>query len=126
MARIDVDLHGPIFDARGPAAVQAMEDDVVRDVTQQAFANWMTNLNASIRNPTPYYETQVRQETRGDTGRVHDGGMIYGPWLEGTGERNRSTRFKGYASARRATQTTQAAAEGIAERAVRKSIRRLS
>jgi hypothetical protein len=32
---------------------------------------------------------------------ISDRGVVYGPWLEGTGSRNQTTRFKGYASFRR-------------------------
>lgn len=31
-------------------------------------------------------------------------GAIYGPWLEGTGSRNQTTRFKGYSSFRKTAQ----------------------
>ncbi len=39
----------------------------------------------------------------------------YGPWLEGTGSRNQSTRFKGYASFRRAAQELDGRAEILTE-----------
>lgn len=39
----------------------------------------------------------------------------YGPWLEGTGSRNQTTRFKGYYSFRLATQELDTNAEDIAE-----------
>lgn len=120
-----VNLSGPIFDARGTAAVDAMVEDIVRDVTQQAYAEWMTNLNGSIRHPTPYYETQITQDVHGNEGRVHDRGIVYGPWLEGTGSRNRTTRFKGYASARRAVAQTEAKAHEVAEKAVKRNLGRL-
>ena len=67
----------------------------------------MRNLDTSIRHPTPYYETQINIRDQGDASVVNDRGIVYGPWLEGTGSRNRTTRFKGYASFRRATATLQ-------------------
>ncbi len=120
-----VHLSGPLFDGRGPAAVDAIVEDITRDVTAQAYAEWATNLDGSIRRPTPYYETQLTTEVHGDHGRVHDRGVVYGPWLEGTGSRNRTTRFKGYASARRAAATTQGKARAIAEATVARNLGRL-
>jgi len=43
---------------------------------------------------------------------------MYGPWLEGTGSRNLTTRFKGYWGFRRAAVRLDAEAEAIAEKAV--------
>jgi hypothetical protein len=48
---------------------------------------------------------------------VHDDGVIYGPWLEGTGSRNAPvTRFPGYGSFRRASQQLDREIGGIADR----------
>jgi hypothetical protein len=41
--------------------------------------------------------------------------VVYGPWLEGTSERNRSTRFKGYRLWRKTAQRLQDDAPKIAE-----------
>lgn len=43
----------------------------------------------------------------------------YGPWLEGTGSRNETTRFKGYHGFRRAGQELDRVAESIADEAMR-------
>lgn len=40
---------------------------------------------------------------------------MYGPWLEGTGSRNMTTRFKGYHGFRVAGQELDAEAEGLAD-----------
>lgn len=46
---------------------------------------------------------------------VTTGDAMYGPWLEGTGSRNRTTRFKGYFGFRRASDEIQLSVERIAE-----------
>lgn len=69
------------------------------------------NLHGVIRHPTGYYESQVHAENT----TITDGGVIYGPWLEGVGSRNRTTRFKGYFTFRRTTQSIRAKAGEIAE-----------
>lgn len=123
--RIDVSEHGPIFDGRAVTAVHAFEDEVKQQLGQQGLADVHHNLNASIRHPTPYYETQILTERQGNDVVVHDRGIIYGPWLEGVGSRNRTTRFKGYFSFRRATQTLRGKTPGIAERVLQKYLGRM-
>jgi hypothetical protein len=51
--------------------------------------------------------------------------VIYGPWLEGTGSRNATTRFKGYASFRRAAQVTRSRVRHIAGGVVSQYIKRM-
>jgi hypothetical protein len=58
-------------------------------------------------------------------GIVHDSNAIYGPWLEGTGSRNQTTRFKGYAMFRRTTQQLERESSGILQKRVQKSLGRL-
>lgn len=116
---ITVTVHGPIVDGRAVAVTHQMCEAATEVVAAQAYANVMTNLNASIAHPTPYYETQVTVTNRSHTERsVNDRGVIYGPWLEGTSTRNRTTRFKGYASFRRAAQKTQAETPRLVQHAV--------
>lgn len=57
---------------------------------------------------TGHYRRSIHQEMKSDTmGIISDGGVIYGPWLEGTSSRNQSTRFKGYSSFRKTAQWLQ-------------------
>lgn len=127
MPSIEVLARGPIFNEAQRRGIMA---DFVRqatdDVSAQAYAEVMGNLNRSIRNPTPYYETQiVNQRLSAELRRVHDRGIIYGPWLEGTGSRNRTTRFKGYASFRRARQSVQARVPALVSAALARCVARL-
>lgn len=123
MADIEITLSGPLFDGRAAAEIKAAEQDILDAIAQQADANVMTNLNASIRNPTPYYETQINVRNATDSRVVNDRGVIYGPWLEGTGSRNATTRFKGYSSFRRAAQTTEQQAQMLAANALAPHLR---
>lgn len=97
-------VTGPLFDGRAAAAVRDFLHRAQDVVGEQGLANWHQNMDASFRHPTPYYETQVMIQRIGEVVHVHDRGIIYGPWLEGTSKRNQTTRFKGYASLRRAVQ----------------------
>lgn len=49
----------------------------------------------------------------------------YGPWLEGTGSRNLTTRFKGYQSFRKAGQVLEGMAEAIAQRTFQRYLRQM-
>lgn len=117
--RIEVDTHGPVFDHRIYSILDDARDEAEREVAD--FANEAVHIafRQTFRNPTGYYESrvQVRKEASGYT--VHDGGVVYGPWLEGVGERNKSTRFKGYWNFRRTAQLVERRAGDIAERIFR-------
>lgn len=121
-----MELSGPMFDGRASTAVDDYLQAALDEVAAQGYANVMTNLNASIRNPTPYYETQVTVD-RATTDRVvHDRGVIYGPWLEGVGSRNYPvTSFPGYASFRRATAELERQAKPLCEQVLRDYLPRM-
>lgn len=123
---IEVEVSGPIADGTAEAVMADFLEDAKDTVAQQAYANVMTFLNASIRNPTPYYETQIIVQSAGADRIVHDRGVIYGPWLEGVGSRNSPvTRFPGYHSFRRAAQQTESQAGQLLEHTLQPYLRRL-
>ena len=112
MGRKDVDAHGPIFDGRASVALKQYEKQVDKELSDELKNKWLDKLNSSIRVNRGVYTSHVRVQTRSELIRdVSDGGVVYGPWLEGTGSRNRSTRFKGYRSLRQATDAVEATAE---------------
>jgi hypothetical protein len=120
---VDVRVSGPVFDGRADAAVRDMCDEAERDIASQAYAEVMTHLNASIREPTPYYETQITVTKTASGRRVHDRGIVYGPWLEtGAGRR---TRFRGYHSFARAAAAIEAKAPALVQRALRRALSRM-
>lgn len=115
MSVIEIKLSGPLFTGQLPAIVHAFGSEMVDEVGAQSYAEVMGYLNAQIRHPTPYYETQVVYERTSESGgHVHDRGIIYGSWLEGTSSRNQSTRFKGYASFRKGFQAMLPKIDGLA------------
>jgi hypothetical protein len=101
---VTIDEHVAFF-RRGPYVINQLVSDVNRVVAGQTLAEWHLTLDRSLKHPTPYYETQIMIEPEGvNTWVVHDRGIVYGPWLEGTSSRNQTTRFKGYHALRRALQ----------------------
>lgn len=121
-----ITISGPLFSNRRRQIGRDWAEGVTARVSAYALERTMFNLDGSIKNPTPYYETQVnvRDVTLTDR-RVNDSGVIYGPWLEGTSERNRTTRFKGYASFRRAASDTRAHLDKLVDDETRRIVQRL-
>ncbi len=119
-------MSGPLFDGRADLALQDGLDAIEERVAGQASAEVHLNLDTSIRNPTPYYETQVQVVADEGARVVNDRGVIYGPWLEGVGERNKTTRFKGYFSFRRAAHTTREKAPQLAREVLARFVGRMN
>ena len=109
-------VSGPLF--HSDAQVEGMLHEIRQDVAQRGYELVQGNLAGSLRHPTGYYQSQVRVEDTPRGRAINDGGVVYGPWLEGVGSRNETTRFKGYFSFRRATQTLESEAPAIAQRIV--------
>ena len=56
------------------------------------------------RGSVGHYWKNVHGRVQFLNARIDDGGVVYGPWLEGTSTRNATTRFRGYGSFRRTAQ----------------------
>lgn len=99
---VDVDFEvGPLpailTPGRADREVDQWMDDVMDTVATKGLAELHKWMDTYFRNPTPYYETQVTWDRVGADRIIHDRGIVYGPWLDGSGSRNRTSRFKGYA-----------------------------
>jgi hypothetical protein len=83
-----------------------------------AIADVHRTLDQRIQHPTPYYETQITNDVHGDERWIHDRGVVYGPWLEGIGRRNRTTRFRGYHAFALAEASTRNQMDAVTSRIV--------
>ena len=99
--------------------------DIVERLAVEGERRWLTGLAATLRKPTGAYVSRIDHQSSATRSRVHDNRAIYGPWLEGTGSRNKTTRFKGYANARKATQQLEAGAPHLAEQVIREHLSEL-
>ncbi len=108
-------LSGPAFNGKGKPSSEAVMRGIVREAVETGSTRLLQTLRprpagvylsvaeagraASVGN----YRRNLnnRFARRGLTATLDDGGVVYGPWLEGTSRRNQTTRFKGYASFRR-------------------------
>jgi hypothetical protein len=88
-------------------------------------ADWVDGqLNSVLRKQTPYYRLQVTARPAGQNWVISDGGVIYGPWLEGVSRRNQSTRFKGYHTFRLIAQLLAREAYVFVERNIDLAVKR--
>ena len=122
MPRLDMkmEVSGPVFDQRGGQMV----DQAIRGAVRELVEKSEQRLDTLARprpggvylsksqggRSTGNYRRNISGKVSGATGsffirgEVTDGGVIYGPWLEGTGSRNQTTRFKGYRMFRKTRQ----------------------
>lgn len=99
----DTKTHGPLFDLRANAAARDWVDASKKDVAQLAVNTLHDVATRRFKVNTGHYESMIQTQNMSyNDVRIHDDGIIYGPWLEGTSKRNTSTRFKGYHLWRRA------------------------
>jgi hypothetical protein len=110
---------GPFFERRDSIMNSAIKDTVqnIVEVGEQrlsrllqpggAMGQFKSIEQAGKQASTGNYRRNVHGEVRSyffmrqqSFGRIHDSGVVYGPWLEGTSRRNNTTRFKGYRSFR--------------------------
>jgi hypothetical protein len=122
---VKVQLSGPLFDGTAEKALDDIADGATLEVAQEAFKRVRARLRSVLKNPTGYYESRVQVSNTSNGNTVDDGGVIYGPWLEGVGSRNSSTRFKGYNTFRLVSQEMEKQAVIVTDRAVTENIGRL-
>ncbi len=123
---VDVHKSGPWFDGRAKAAIRDFVGDAEKEIAEEGERMLVSTLGVVLQHPTGYYASRVRTEARGSIHQVNDGGIVYGPWLEGTGSRNApKTRFKGYRHWRTTTRLLARKAPAIAQRLLGRYLRRM-
>lgn len=95
------------------------------DVAQEAYDTVRKRLRQVLQHPTGRYESRVLVSNQSNSLVISDGGIVYGPWLEGVSSRNNSSRFKGYHVFRTTLQQMEKQAESIAEQSIGEAVRTL-
>lgn len=117
---------GPLFDGSAAKIIKGWTGEIAGKLGTEAERRVLANLDGSLRHPTGAYRARITlYGPIGGMSRVHDRMGIYGPWLEGTSSRNRTTRFKGYANFRRAAQQVDRGAVALAENVIKQRIHEL-
>lgn len=95
-------VQGPISSGAIHKHVHDYQADVAKELADEAEQLWLDLLNSRLRHQRPYYTTRIATKRLAfNRYQIHDNGVVYGHWLEGTGSRNSPvTRFPGYWSMR--------------------------
>lgn len=123
--RIRTAVQGALFDQRAHQLFEEFCEDLEEDGAEWALNHIRGTFHTSFKVPTGYYESNVEIHRSGASTEVWDGGQsgpVYGPWLEGVGSRNSTTRFKGYHAFRKAAQALERRIEGMGERLLHRNV----
>ena len=134
---IDVEISGPLFKKGAKITRDGMEDAVqelmelgeqrLDDLLRPSPGKFKSSANARPGMASKgHYRRNVSGERQGLTARIDDGGVIYGPWLEGTSSRNQTTRFKGYGTFRQVGQELEKKSDDILNKHIKRTVKRLS
>lgn len=105
--------------------IKTATEDISENGAQEIYDAVRMRLNMVLQNPTGYYESRVQINTMSGGAEVTDGGVVYGPWLEGTSSRNGRTRFKGYQTFRKVMQDQQKKVLQSAENTIGKAVAKI-
>lgn len=114
-------MNGPLFDHRRGDIMRAYLIESERDIAQEGvdIVRHLGQSSFRYESSVPTYDWNRSVGTaRTWGGHIVRDTVVYGPWLEGVSERNRNTRFKGYATFRRAAQLLGTEAHLIAQRSL--------
>ena len=120
--RTSMTFDGPLFDFRGRRVFRRFADELEEESAEWALDHVKRTFHSSFKHPTGFYESNVRTHNTSGGWEVWDGGWagpVYGPWLEGVGSRNNTTRFKGYHAFREAAQALERRIDDIGDRLFR-------
>lgn len=125
MLTAKVHVDGAIFEGNPKETIDAYLDAAVNKVAAMGEADVQIRLRQVLQHPTGNYQAHIQTRHLFDAAVVYDGRVVYGPWLEGTDKRNKTTRFRGYATFRRVRDLLAAKAQVIADQLMDQYIRRL-
>lgn len=126
MINVSVKAYGPLFDGRLAAVVDHAVDEAEQEIARMGADHLKDDLGVPpFRNPTGWYRSHITEKRMGSVWVVQDSGVIYGPWLAGTGSRNATSRFKGYQHWRRLIAYLHGIARPVTQKVVDRAIARL-
>ena len=136
-----VTTTGPLFTGQSRHVLRQVTNSAVKELTEAAESFLLLRLRprttgqgvyktaqeAGKDKSTGNYARNIQSKVQNLNGIVTDGGnVLYGPWLEGVGTRNRATRFKGYFSFRKAKQLVDKQVDVTMRKHLNKFIRRMN
>lgn len=125
LLRIQTRTEGALFTPEAHRLFSEFEDDLEEEGAEWALSHIRSTFHTHFKEPTGYYESNVEIHNTTSGLEVWDGGEagpVYGPWLEGVGSRNQTTRFKGYHAFRKAAAMLERRIEGMGERLLHRNV----
>lgn len=123
---VRVSASGPLFDGRASPMITRWTREGGEEIAQDAEADLQRILHQVLRHPTGHYQSRVEvKRINPDRFDLSHGGVVYGPWLDGTSSRNDETRFKGYHTFRRVKQRVESQADRTMQRVLDRHSREL-
>lgn len=114
MVTVIVKKHGALFDGEWKRLLEGGIHAAQDAVAQYAVNAVVQNLDDVLIENTGAYVSTIHSGWEGEDISITDG-TVYGPWLEGLGSRNESTRFPGYWTFRQTTGEIEDKAGPVAE-----------
>lgn len=113
---VEMKVKGPLFDGSAERILENAIEHGVDELAQHGLDLVQSRLGQVLRHPTGRYQSRVvvDRAAGSDAFVITDGGVVYGPWLEGESGRNTRSRFKGYQTFRRTREALERQAAEIA------------
>ena len=134
-----IEMEGPLFTGSAARKFRGAAEDAVKELVQLGEGRLLEQLRprpsgvflsvAAVASPDPRtgnYRRNIQSKTKNLSGLITDGGVVYGPWLEGISSRNSSSRFKGYATFRRVNDWLKERSKPVFRSHVERWVRRMN
>lgn len=117
---------GAFFSGDPAGEMHKAADEWTQTLATTGAADIRATQNTTFRTQTPHARLQTEAKPEAPGWMIWDQRLIYGPWLEGTGSRNKTTRFKGYGIWRAAATRITARAVNIGQPIVARFVGRMN
>jgi hypothetical protein len=132
-----IEMEGPFFEGSAGRKFQEAAQGAVRELVQLGEGRLLEQLRPrpagvflSYQEAGPrtgHYRRNIHASTDNLKGLITDGGVVYGPWLEGISSRNgQPPRFPGYSTFRRVNDWLNKRSEPVFKAYVTRWVRRMN
>lgn len=126
MSGVEMSDSGPVFNGTAAREMKRTANQWTESLAKTGAADIRTTQNNTFRTQTPHARLQTEAAAEAPGWKIWDKDLVYGPWLEGTGSRNRTSRFKGYGIWRAAAARIQQRAVNIGQPIIAKFVGRMN
>ena len=113
---VTYNARGPLFDGSFSREMARAVEEIDQEIGDDMVEAIQSRLDQVLVNPTGFYRSQIKAHPVGQVVHVDDSNVVYGPWLEGVGKRNRARPgFPGYHTFRDVFKERERQAPRIAE-----------